>query len=109
MQFHPAEKDRGRDGAVAKEKQPGENLPAEREARLEPVIIQAERLEKTRRPMAQVQGEQEKRENVKTRDERTRKAKDHHGIYVVVAGRILRQGHKTRIGHAEREYGAGDR
>ena len=64
-QFHQAEKDRGRDGAVAKEKQPGENPSPERKSRLEPVIIQAERLEKTRRPMVQVQGKQEERKNIK--------------------------------------------
>jgi hypothetical protein len=39
-QFHPAEQDRGGNGAVTNEKQPGEDPPRKRESRRELLVIQ---------------------------------------------------------------------
>lgn len=103
VQFHPAEENGGRDDAVTEEHQPGKNAARERETRRQLLVIEAERLEKTRRAVAQMEREEEHSEDVKSRDERALKAEDHHGIDVVMAERILRQGGKTRIGRAHGE------
>jgi hypothetical protein len=42
------EQDRHGDGGVADKEQPGENAAAEREARLDILVVQSERLKKTR-------------------------------------------------------------
>ncbi len=50
-----------------------------------------------------MQTEQEHRENVKARNERMRKADDHHRVEVVVIERIEREGVEAGIGSANRE------
>ena len=53
--------------------------------------------------MAQMEGEQEHGQDVKGRDQRMRKADDHHRIHIVVIERVERERVKAGIGSADRE------
>ena len=53
--------------------------------------------------MAQMKSEQKHRQDVKGRDQRMRKANDHHRVDVVMIERIERKSVKARIGSSDRE------
>ena len=101
--LHEMKKNRDRDGGVTNENQPGKNPAGGGETRRELFVIQAERLEKTRGSVAQMQGEQKHSEDIKAGDENILKAVDHHGIDVVAVERIRLEQQESGIGDADGE------
>ena len=67
------------------------------EPRRQLLVIQAKRLEKTRRAVAEMKGEQEQADDVKGRDVNVLKSVNHHRINVVMIERIVFQQRKTGI------------
>ena len=70
---------------------------AERQPRRQFLVIQAERLEKTRRAVAQMQREQKQAEDIKGGDVNVLKSVNHHGINVVMIERIVFEQREARI------------
>src|SRR5882762_861641 len=97
------EQNRHWDRRIANEKRPGENSPAEREARCQFFIVEPKRLKKTRRAVTEMKREKEKAEEVKCRYIVVLKSVNHHRINVVMTKRIGFEQREARIGHAHGE------
>src|ERR1041385_3598241 len=99
------EQDSDGDRRVTNEDQPGQNAARSSELRRELLVIEPERLKKTRGAVTEMEGEEEHSDDIKSGNEIILKAVDHHRIDVVAIQRIGFEKKETRISHAHREMG----
>ena len=83
------EQDRDGDCNIPNEEQPGKNTCTECELRGQLLVIQTERLEKTRSAMSEVKGKQKQTDDVKGGDVNVLESINHHRINVVMIERIV--------------------